>query len=155
MFKFSTKIQLCEFAGRLCSCVSARIFPTRGVALALPHLHNTSFNTKASSVCGTRACLKFSIFTVQRRRKDFLIGGAQYVINYFVVQNIYGTDWNLGGHVPRCPPGSYAYAVCRLTCNASCVSLSLVCQIRHKGYLFWPIYANMPKPDVNELLQQG
>ena len=34
---------------------------------------------------------------IQRRRKDFLIGGAQYVINYFVVQNIYGTDRKLGG----------------------------------------------------------
>ena len=28
----------------------------------------------------------------QKRRKDFLIGGAQYVINYFLVQNIHGTD---------------------------------------------------------------
>ena len=37
------------------------------------------------------------ILHLQRRRKDFLIGGAQYVINYFVVQNIYGTDWKLGG----------------------------------------------------------
>ena len=42
---------------------------------------------------------KFFEFNIhyQRRRKDFLTGGAQYVINYFVVQNIYGTDWKLGG----------------------------------------------------------
>ena len=36
--------------------------------------------------------------------KTFWLGGAQYVINYFVVQNIYGTDWKLGGHVPPVPP---------------------------------------------------
>ena len=52
---------------------------------------------------------------MQRRRKDFLIGGAQYVINYFVVQNIIIIwnrlkTWGGGGHVPPVlPPGSYAY----------------------------------------------
>ena len=37
-------------------------------------------------------CTVLPLHHQQRRRKDFLIGGAQYVINYFVVQNIYGTD---------------------------------------------------------------
>ena len=41
----------------------------------------------------------------QRRRKDFVIGETQYVINYFVVQNIYGTDWTTwgGAHAPGAP----------------------------------------------------
>ena len=42
---------------------------------------------------------------MQRRRKDFIIGGAQYVINYFVVQNI--IIWNRlktwGGGGARAP----------------------------------------------------
>ena len=48
--------------------------------------------------------------------KTFWLGGTQYVINYFVVQNIYGTDWKLGGDTcPRCPPGSYAYGQYKIT----------------------------------------
>ena len=53
---------------------------------------------------------------LQRRRKDFLIGGGTVCKISFVVQDIYGTDWKLrgGGTCPRCPPGSYAYALCRI-----------------------------------------
>ena len=41
---------------------------------------------------------------VHMRRKDFLIGGAQFEIPHRVVRNLYNNYENLGGHMPPVPP---------------------------------------------------
>ena len=46
---------------------------------------------------------------VHMRRKDFLIGGAQFEIPHRVVRNLYNNYENLGGHMPPVPPHAYAY----------------------------------------------
>ena len=41
---------------------------------------------------------------VQRHRKDFLIGGAQFETTHRVVSNLNNNLRNLGGHMPLVPP---------------------------------------------------
>ena len=58
---------------------------------------------------GTYICICVAI---QRRRKDFLIGGAQCETTHRVVSNLYTTIYKTWrAHAPSAPPGSYTYAM--------------------------------------------
>ena len=50
------------------------------------------------------SCVLSSCTNVQRRRKDFLIGGAQSETTHRVVSNLYNNLWDMGGHMPPAPP---------------------------------------------------
>ena len=72
-----------------------------------------------NSVCShffTFALMRTGVFS-QRHRKDFLIGGAQFLIKLICSTGHIEWAWHKpktwggGGTCPRCPPGSYMYSV--------------------------------------------